>query len=130
MPEQDVTFGLDEFRSDVVEIDALQSLFNMERSWLAGVIDAVPIENTIRGVAVLLNFNQDITSANGVKSACGKEHRVTFLHRDRVDTFRNGPGAQRLFELISRHGFAQADEDFGTRLGRRHVPKLALCFAA
>jgi hypothetical protein len=69
MPDHYVALGFDESRSNIVEIDALQGLCNMERSRLACVIDAAPIENTIRGVAVLLDLNQDITGANGVKSA-------------------------------------------------------------
>src|SRR6266576_2347799 len=130
MPDHYVAFGFDESRSNIVEIDALQGLCNMERSRLACVIDAVPIENTIRGVAVLLDLNQDITGAYGVKSARGKKHGVTSLHRDRVHAFCNCPGTQRLFELLARHGPAQTDVDLGATLRCHHVPKLGLCFAA
>ena len=40
-------------------------------------IDAVPIEDTIRGVAVLLDFDQQIAGTEGVKTSCRQKYGVT-----------------------------------------------------
>ena len=117
-------------RDYIFEIDALQGLFNMQRPRLTGVIDAIPIEKAISGVAVLLHLNQNIACANGVKSAGGQEHCVASLHRDSMDTFGNCSGMERALELLPRYALTQTDVDFRARLRCGHVPEFRLCFAA
>src|ERR1051326_3902625 len=101
----------------------------MQWAWLARVIDAVPIEYPIGGVAVLLHLNHNSARTDGVKSARGEKHGMPFLYRNGVDTFGNGSRTHRAFELLRRHSPAEANVDFAARLCRRYVPKLGLCFA-
>lgn len=82
-------FWLFELWCDIVEIDALQRLIDMQLPRLAFVVEAVPIEHPIRGVAVLLDLHQKVTCADRMKTSGGKKHRVAWFHRNGVNQFRN-----------------------------------------
>ena len=58
----------------------------MQLAWFAScLIDAVPIEHAIRGVAVLLDFDQQISRAHGMEPASRQKHCIASSHFDRVD---------------------------------------------
>src|SRR5437773_12554165 len=70
----------------------------MQLSRLTFLVDVVPIVNAIRGVTVLLDFNEKIARTNRMKSASRKEHRVARLDPPCVAVPGNCPRAQRPLE--------------------------------
>src|SRR4029077_18518415 len=116
--------------SHVIEIDALQRLIHMKLSSLTLIIDSVPIENAISGVAVLLDLDQDVSAADGVKSPGRQENGVPVLRPDRVNTIGDSSRMKGVLELIARHRFSEANENFGIRFRRKNIPKFGLGFAA
>ena len=59
--------------------------FALQLPRLAPIIDPVPIKHAVGGVAVLLNLNEKIACANGMKSTGRQKHCVAWFHFDPVD---------------------------------------------
>src|SRR5437868_12916338 len=102
----------------------------MKFSRLTLLVDPVPIENAVSGVAILLDLDQEVSGANGVKPSRRHKHGSTALHSDLVNTIGNGSGMKGLLELIALHRFPETDQNLGIRFHRRDVPKFALGVAA
>lgn len=69
MADEQFAFWFDQFGFNVVEVDALQRLLDVELARLAFVINTVPIEHAIRGVAVLLDLDEKIAFSNRMQAA-------------------------------------------------------------
>ena len=80
-----------------------EGLLDVQLSWSAGIIDAVPIEHAIRGVAILLNFDEQIARSYSVEASGRKEHRVAAFYPQRMDVLGDRACAQRGFELRAVH---------------------------
>ena len=57
MPEEQFAFWLDQLGSNIIKVDAGQSLIEMQLPGFAVLVQALPIEHAIGGVAVLLDLN-------------------------------------------------------------------------
>ena len=65
---QELALRLSQLWRDVVEVDAFERLIEMKLTRLAALINAIPIEHAVGGVAVLLDLDENIAAANSVKS--------------------------------------------------------------
>src|SRR4029077_4647683 len=65
---QELALPLSQLWRDVVEVDGLERLIEMKLTRLAALINAIPIEHAVGGVAVLLDLDENIAAANSVKS--------------------------------------------------------------
>ena len=93
-------------------------------------IDAVPIEDTIRGVAVLLDFDQQIAGTEGVKTSCRQKCGVTGFCSNLMDVIGHCSIAQGVFELLARDLVMKSQKQFGARIGLGNVPEFCFWFAA
>src|SRR5881392_3672055 len=74
---QHFAFRMDQLRLHVFEIDALNRLLNVQIPLRAGCrIGPVPIEHSVSGVAILLDFYQQIAGAYCVNTASREEHGI------------------------------------------------------
>jgi len=63
---QGFCFTLAQSRFEIAEINAFERLLNVEFSWLAVVVEPVPIKHAIRCVAVLLYLEHHVSGADSV----------------------------------------------------------------
>src|SRR5207237_9809665 len=83
---QQLASRLDQFRRDIVEVDSFECLIDMQLArFTSCLIDAVPIEHAISGVAVLLDLDQQISRAYSVEPSSRQKHCIASSHFDRVD---------------------------------------------
>lgn len=130
VPNEQLTFRLNEPGCDIVEVDRAQRLIDMQLSRPAGIIFPVPIEDAIRRVAVLLDFDQDIAAADPVKSAGRQKHRVAGFDRKAVNEIGDFAGIDGVLEFTARDRMTQTDEKFCARARGGHVPEFCFRFAA
>src|ERR1700730_4552559 len=102
----------------------------MQLPRLTVVIDAVPIINTIRGVTVLLDLDQNIAGADCMKSAGRQKNGIAGLDRNSVNEIGHRPCAHSLLEFIAADSVAKSDMKSRAANGRGDIPKLRLWFAA
>src|SRR4029077_12452577 len=77
MADQQFAFRLDQLRLHVFEIDALNRLLNVQIPLLTGRrVCAVPIEHSVSGVAILLDFYQQSAGAYRVNTAGREENGI------------------------------------------------------
>jgi len=100
-------FWPNEFGCDILEIDRSHRLLDVELAGLTGIIAPVPIEDTIRRVAVLLDFDEKIACAHCVKTSGRKKCGVTWFDTNFVNVISSCSLTQRVFELNARTGFAK-----------------------
>ena len=130
MFDQDFAFGFDQVRSDIGKVDALQRLIDVELPERSIRSNAVPIENTISSVAVLLNFHEQVASTNRVQPACRQEHRVARFHANFLNAVCGGSFIQRTLELLSSYQFAKSKKKFCAGISDGYVPEFGFGFAA
>lgn len=70
---------------DVGEVDGSDGLFDMEVARFAIEAEAIPVEDAIGGVAVLLNFVDEEAGADGVKASGGDEKAIASARMEDVD---------------------------------------------
>src|SRR6516164_1443486 len=129
--DQQFAFRFDQSRLHIFEIDALNRLLNVQVPLRAGLwIGAVPIEGAVSGIAVLLDFDQQITRAYRMNTACRKKNRTARLNGDPMYVIDHGALAQSLLKPVARDWFPKSNEQLGARMRGDHVPKLALRFAS
>src|SRR4051812_39798743 len=68
--------ALDEPRFNVVEVNAVEGLLNMELARLSIETDAIPIEDPVSGVRILLDFKQHNARADGMHPPAWQKHHV------------------------------------------------------
>jgi hypothetical protein len=77
LADQQFAFRLDQLRLHVFEIDALNRLLNVQFPLHAGCrIGPAPIEHSVSGVAILLDFDQQIAGAYCVNTAGREENGI------------------------------------------------------
>jgi len=112
------------------KIDALQRFLHVQLARLAVGIDAIPIEDAISRVGILLNLKNHQARADRVDPTARQEHRVAGVYGDAVKTFLDRAFADLRFEFVARDVLPQADIQLGARLRLRDVPHFRFRFAA
>jgi hypothetical protein len=129
--DQQFAFRFDQSRLHVFEIDALNRLLNVQVPLRAGRwIGAVPIERAVSGIAVLLDFDQQIACAYPMNTASREKNGIARLNGDPVNVIDHGALEQSLLKPVVRDWFPKSNEQLGARIRGDHVPKLALWFAS
>src|SRR5439155_23198944 len=90
------------------------------------LVDAVPIEYAIGGVTVLLDLDQHIAGAHGVKTSSGQKNGVAGLDRNCVGEIGDSAAAHSLLKLISRDSLAKSGQQFGASDREGNIPKFGL----
>jgi hypothetical protein len=91
MAEQQFAFRMDQLRLHVFEIDALNSLLNVQIPLHAGRrIGAVPIGRAVSGIAILLDFDQQIACAYRMHTAGGEKNGIACLNGNSMDVIDHG----------------------------------------
>src|SRR5262245_36533768 len=86
MADQQFAFRFDQLRLHICEIDTLNGLLNVQIPLPAGSwIGSVPIERPVSGIAILLNFDQEIPRAHGMNTAGWEESGITCLDADSMN---------------------------------------------
>ena len=78
----------------------------------------------------MLDLDQQIARADGVKSAARDEKSVSCFHLEPMHEIRGSPLAHRLLELLPGHAGSQSRIDFRAVIGRREIPHFGLGFTA
>src|SRR5207244_4016508 len=99
-------------RFEIIEINAGQRLSEMKIARFAVQSLAVPVEDPIRGIGVLLDFENYQARAERMNAATGQKHRITAFHSDPMKTFRDVARAKLFFECMPRRAALQAGEKF------------------
>src|ERR1700730_11225561 len=114
---------LDERRRYVFEVDRLQGFIYVQLARFAAVIDAVPIEHAVSGVAILLDLDQQITCANCMKPPCRQKHGVAGFDAASMNAVCHCSPIKRMLEFLSREPCAQPDKELGIRSRGGDIPK-------
>src|SRR5207237_568103 len=80
----------------------------MKFSRLTLLVDSVPIENAISGVAILLDLDQEVSGANGVKPSGRHKDREAIDPRADLHARYFGPPVDRRSPTIHRFVCSQA----------------------
>ena len=88
---------------DVVEVDRGERFFDVQVTGPAIKADAVPVEDPIGGVGVLLDLDDHVSPADGVDPTARDEDGVTFFHGHFVDLLGDVAIAQGLLEGVAGH---------------------------
>ena len=115
---------------EIGKVGGDKRFLDVEFARLAVEAGAVPVEDAIGGVAVLLDFDNDIARADGMEASAGDEDAVAGFHRDSVERFLDAAGPQEVFEFFPGHAFFESGVDGGTGLGIGEIPHLRLGFPA
>ena len=131
MADQQFAFRLDQLRLHVFEIDALNRLLNVQIPLRAGRrIGAIPIEHAVSGIAILLNFYQQIACAYRMHTAGREENGIACLNGNFMNVIDHGSIAYPLLKHVARDGLTKSNENLGVRIRGGYVPKLALRLAS
>ncbi len=115
---------------DVAEIDGFQRLFDVEVTGLSVEAEAVPVEDPISGIRVLLDFVDEKPGSDGVKTAGGNEDGLIFLWLDGVDFIGDRPVMEGSFEVFLIHAFLESDVEFGSGITISDIPHFSFGFPA
>lgn len=89
--------------SNIVEIDAFESLIDVQVARTSARVGSIPVKEPVSGVAVLLNLGDEASSADGMAASAGDEQSVPALNGNSV---KQGGGG--LFvEVISKGVWGQ-----------------------
>jgi hypothetical protein len=91
---------------------------------------AIPVEDTISGIGVLLNFVDEKSGANGVETSGGDEDGLANFWTDGVDLLLDRAIEEGLFEGFARGSFIESDVKFGLGVAVGDVPHFGLGIAA
>ena len=83
--DEGVTVGSIHLRLDVFKVDALQRFGDMQVARLAIGAWAVPVEDPISGIAILLDLVDEEASAYRVEATAWDKDEVAFLRGDGVN---------------------------------------------
>ena len=121
---------LNQRRLEVIEINALKRFIDVKLARFAVETEAVPVENAVSGVGVLLNFENDVSGADGVQTATGQEHDVTGFDRNAMDMVGDGSVFDSGFKFGACDAAFESDKEVGFGRGVGDVPHFGLRFAA
>ncbi len=85
---------------------------------------AVPIEDAVGGVAILLDLDDHIALTDGVEPSAGDEDAVTAFDWDDVESLFDVALTKQLFELLPSNTTLEAGVDVCARLRVGEVPHL------
>src|SRR5205823_4251438 len=84
--------------------------------------------HAIGGVAVLLNFDQHVAGADGVKPSGRQKHGIALLHANRVNMIGRGTRLNGFLKLFASDLLAESDEKFGASFSSGDVPTFRFRF--
>lgn len=96
----------------VPKVDALHGLLDVKFAMVAVAIGPVPIEDSVGGIRVLLNFVDEKSGSYGVKAAGFDKDGLAFLGCDRMDLIGDCAVLNRFFESVARHSVFETDIEF------------------
>jgi hypothetical protein len=70
----------DEFWLDILEVDRLHRLREVQLARVASCLGPVPVEDAIGRIAILLNFDEQVSSTDGMKAAARDKKGVACFH--------------------------------------------------
>lgn len=115
---------------EIVEVDAGEGLGDVEFAWVAIEAGAVPIEDAVGGVRVLLDFVDQESRADGVEAAGGDEDGVAGGGGEGVDEVGDGAVVDGLFEIGAGDAGFEAGVEFRAGIAIGDEPHLRFGFAA
>lgn len=122
--------GLLEGGLEVGEVDGAEGLWEVELAGLAIEAGAAPIEDAIGGVAVLLDFDDEVAGADGVDAAAGDEDEIAGGDGDAMDCGVGGAGLDGGLKRGAGDAVTKAGEDAFAAIVFEDVPHLGLGLAA
>ncbi len=102
------------FGFDIREVDTGQRFGNMEIARIAVVVSPIPIEDSVGGIRVLLDFVYQKTRTDGMEPTRRNENGIAFLRNEGVDEIRHCTVVDRSFEILATGSLFQTDMKFGT----------------
>ena len=93
-------------------------------------IAAVPVEDPVGGVGILLDFEDDEAGADGVDASAGEEHGIALGDVDAVEAIGDGAVGNFAFELGAGDALTEADVERGAGFGLGDEPEFGLGLAA
>jgi hypothetical protein len=89
---------------------------------------AVPVENAVRRVGILLHLKNHQPGPNCMNTPARQKHRVAWLHSNAMKTFGYFARFDLSFELLACHSASQPDKQLSPRRGIRDIPHLRFRF--
>jgi len=115
---------------EVVEVDAFHGLFDVEFAGVAVESDAVPIEDAVGGVGVLLDFVDEKSGTNGVEPPGRNEDGLAFLRLNGMDDVGHATIGEGGFEALTSDAFFEARVEFRAGIGIGDEPHLGFGVAS
>ncbi|MPM31649.1 hypothetical protein SDC9_78205 [bioreactor metagenome] len=114
----------------VGESDRADALLDMELARLAVLSDPAPVADPEGGVAVLLDFEDQIARADGVNRPRLNEIAVADLRRKTLEQLRHPGRIELLDQQVARGARRQPGENFAVRFAADDIPHFGLGFGA
>ena len=123
--------GLHLGRFDIVEVDRGERFFDVQVAGPAIEADAVPVEDAVGGIGVLLDLDDHVSAADSVDAPARDEDGIPFFHRHLEDLLGHAPLPQRFLEgFARRRPCPESGVQIAVEQGIHHIPHLALALAA
>ena len=91
---------------------------------------AVPVEDAVGGVAVLLDFDDEVAFADGVKASAGDEDAVAIVRGEDVKTFFNRAAGEIFRERFAVCARGESGVDAAPWVAGEEIPDFGFGFAA
>ncbi len=127
---EDGSFTLIHRRLEIDEVDAGERLLDVEVAGFTIEAEAVPVEHTVGGIGILLDFMDEQARADGMESAGGNENGFAGLRFDRMDEVGGGSIGDGLLEIGAGDTFLQSDVKFRTWIAIGDEPHFGFRLAA
>ena len=114
---------------EIAEVDGGEGLCDVEFAGFAVEAGAVPIEDAVGGVRVLLDLVDEESCADGVEAAGGDEDGFAGFGSDGVHCVGDGTVGDGFFEVGAGDAIFEADVEFGTGVAVCDVPHFGFGFA-
>jgi len=92
--------------------------------------EAVPVEDTVGGVGILLDLVDEKAGSDGVEATGRNENGLVFFWLDGVNLVGDAAVLQRGCEVLFGHAVFEADVEFGPRVAVGDIPHFCLSVAA
>jgi hypothetical protein len=115
---------------EIIEIDRLKRFVHMQLPWLPIQTQAVPIKDSVGGIAVLLDFENDVSRINRVQSSAWKQDKFIGPGRMPVDQFGDRSFVEGNSEVFPAGTPFQAYVNSGAWLYINEIPELCFWFSA
>ena len=119
-----------EGRGEVVEVGGEEGFFEVEFAWLAVEAGAVPVEDAVGGVAVLLDFDDEVALADGVEASAGDEDAVAVVGGKDVEALLDFAVAELLFERFAGRAGGESGVDAAAGVAGEEIPDFGFGFTA